>query len=116
MTTYLRIASGVMLVLFLSWAGFQYNDPDALLWAAIYCIAALLTLLFLLGKSPSSASIAYVFLCVLYAGYLAIRIILDREFIFEEQGREMLGLLICAGWITFLVSRSRSARPASTAI
>lgn len=116
MTTYLRIASGVMLVLFLSWAGFQYNDPDALLWAAIYGIAALLTILFLLGNSPSSVSIAYASLCVLYAVYLAVRIILDGEFIFEERGREMLGLLICAGWITFLVSRSRSARPASTAV
>jgi hypothetical protein len=116
MTAYLRIASGVMLVLFLSWAGFQYNDPDALLWAAIYGIAALFTLLYLLGQSPSAASIAYASLCALYAVYLAVRIVLDREFIFEEQGREMLGLLICASWITFLAYRSRSARPVSNPI
>lgn len=116
MATYLRITSGVMLVLFLSWAGFQYNDPDALLWAAIYGIAALLTVLYLVGRSPSSASIAFASLCVLYAVYLAVRIILDREFIFEEQGREMLGLLICAGWIAFLIYRSRSASPVSNPV
>ena len=105
MTPLLRIASIVMLVLFISWAGFQYNDPDALLWVLVYASAAVLTLFYLLGRNSRAASLAYVTLCVLYAVYLIVRIVIAREFIFDEQGREMMGLLICGGWISFLAYR-----------
>lgn len=102
-----RIANGVMLVLFVSWAGFQYNDPDALLWIVIYALAALGCLLYLFDLFPRRVAWAYVAVCVAAALYLAVRVIIEREFFFDEQGREMMGLLICAGWIGLLARRKK---------
>lgn len=114
MSRLLGIGNAVMLVLFVSWAGFQYNDPDALIWILIYSFAALGCILFF-GKSlPRSAAWAYVLLCVAGALYLLVRVVTTREFVFDEQGREMMGLLICAGWIAVLARKSvsRSQRAA----
>ena len=109
MSSVLRIANGIMLVLFISWAGFQYNDPDPLTWIFVYGAAALGCLLFFFGLLPRYTSLAYVLLCLGGALYLLIRVISGHEFIFDEQGREMMGLLISAGWISFLTHRSRTS-------
>lgn len=110
MKSVLPILNGIMLVLFVSWAGFQYNDPDPLIWIAVYGLAALGCLLFFLGQLPRHAGWAYVVLCLVGALYLLVRVIADNEFIFDEQGREMIGLLISAGWISFLLSRARTSK------
>ncbi len=104
------IANGIMLVLFLSWAGFQYNDPDALLWILVYGIAAVGCLLFFLGHFSRTAALAYVLICVAGALYLLVQIVIEQEFIFAEQGREMIGLLICSGWIGFLARNTRTSK------
>lgn len=114
MSRMLRIANAVMLVLFVSWAGFQYNDPDALIWIIIYGLAALGCILFFAKSLPRSAAWAYILLCVAGAIYLLVRVVTAREFFFDEQGREMMGLLICASWIAVLARKSASnAMPAT---
>lgn len=110
MSSVLRIANGFMLVLFVSWAGFQYNDPDPLTWIFVYGAAALGCLLFFFGRLPRYTALAYVLLCLGGALYLLIRVISGHEFIFDEQGREMMGLLFSGGWIAFLVHRSRTSK------
>lgn len=114
MTPIMRIAAAIMLVLFVSWAGFQYNDPDAGQWAVIYGVAAVFTLLYLFGRFPPTLALGYAALCAAYAVYLIVRIVVVREFIFAEQGREMMGLLICGSWMTFLAQRQRSAATSAT--
>ncbi len=103
----MRLANAVMLVLFVSWAGFQYNDPDALFWAAIYGAAAIECVLFFLGRLPGPLALAYMGFCLLWAPYLGVRIAVSGEFIFDEEGREMLGLMVCAGWTYVLYVNSR---------
>lgn len=102
MPRFLRLANIGMLVLFAAWVGFQYNDPDALLWAAVYGAAAIECVLFILGRFPRALGVAYMILCLLWALVLAVRVVIEGAFIFDETGREMMGLLICAGW-TFVL-------------
>ena len=79
----------------------QYNDPDSLLWIIIYGIAALISLLFALGKIS--------FIVSSVAGFIAfIGFSLSYPEKFEgfeigagnikniEEGREAFGLLIIA--------------------
>ena len=103
----LRIANLVMIVLFVSWAYFQWNDPDPLLWMAIYGTAALACTLFAFGRLPEIAAAAFSACCVLGALYLAGRVVLERQFIFDEMGREMMGLLIVAAWTGLLAWQVR---------
>lgn len=105
----LRIANAGMLVLFVFWAGFQYNDPDGLLWMAVYGAAAIECVLFLMRRLPRTIAFLYAGLCAAWAAYLAVRVAVAGEFIFDEQGREMMGLLICAGWTFFLIRRQAPA-------
>lgn len=104
----MRIANAVMLVLFVSWAALQHNDPDVLIWLAVYGAAAIECVLFFMGRFPRLLGLAYMILCVLWAMYLAVSVALSGEFIFDERGREMLGLLICGGWTYVLY---RTGRP-----
>lgn len=50
MNRFFKFLGGVFAILFLSSAVLQYNDPDPLLWIAIYGIATLVTLGFLFNK------------------------------------------------------------------
>lgn len=110
MTLPVRIAVLVMVIVFLSWAGFQYNDPDGLFWMPVYGVAALLGILFLMNRFPRTGAVAYGGFCVLYGIYLLVRVILAKEFFFDEQGREMLGLFICSAWAAFLLRQKHMTR------
>jgi hypothetical protein len=101
-STLTKIANAAMLVLFLSWAGFQYNDPDAAAWIALYLAAAAGCALAFLGRFPRGAALIYAGLCVGWALYLTVNILVGREFFFDERGREAMGLTICAGWMLVL--------------
>lgn len=101
MKLFFKVISIVFAVLFL-WAAYvQYNDPDALLWYAIYGSAALMSVLFFLEKlSFNVALIAF----VLY--FIGVFVFWPNEFegvgIDDgdigniEHARESLGLLINA--------------------
>lgn len=112
MRPYVRIGNGIMLILFAFWAGFQYDDPDGLLWMAVYGGAAIACVLFFMGRLPSVLAIPYAGLCFVWAAVLGVSIAVDGEFIFEERGREMMGLFICAIWTAVLVRiPSRDTQP-----
>lgn len=111
-----RLANAAMLVLFLFWAGFQYNDPDGLLWMVVYTTAALECVLFMLGRLPRPLAWAFLGLCSIWALVLWIAVIASSEFFFEERGREAMGLMICAIWTVVLLrapARTRTTQPVS---
>ncbi|MEX1055950.1 MAG: transmembrane 220 family protein [Rhodothermales bacterium] len=97
-----KVANAVMLVVFVSWAGFQYNDPDGVWWMVVYLLAAAGCGLAFFGRFPRRVALTYVGLCVGWALYLAVSVIFDSEFFFEERGREAMGLTICAAWMLVL--------------
>ncbi len=105
-----RIINLLLAVMFFAFAGLQFNDPDPLLWIAIYSAMAVLCALAAFDK--------YYFkvMLVLAAGYLIYMVILypglvdwlrssDRSLLFDdiakmqypfiEESREFLGLMIC---------------------
>ncbi len=101
MQPFFKVFSIVFTILFL-WAAYvQYNDPDALMWYAIYGLAALASILYYFKKLNLIATM------VLFVGYLIGAFMLwpsnfegvtigggDIKNI--ELGRESLGLLITA--------------------
>lgn len=104
-----------MIVVFLSWAGFQYNDLDAIQWIVVYAISAVLGILLLIGRFSRRAAILFLGFCVVYGLYLSTRVVIAREFFFDEQGREAMGLFICAAWAGFLLHRFDRLRSRSQA-
>lgn len=106
----MRIANTVMLVLFAAWAGYQHNDPDVLVWLALYGAAAVQCILFFLGRFPRPLALAYIILCTLWAAYLAVTVATSTPLTFGEEGLEMLGLVVCAGW-TYVLYRTTRPRP-----
>ena len=98
-----RIANLVMLVLFLFWAGFQYNDPDGLVWMGVYGAAAIACVLYMMGRLPRTLALLYMGLCFVWAAVLWIAVIASWEFFFEERGREAMGLMICGIWMIVLL-------------
>ena len=101
-------------ILFLSFAAFQYNDPDPLIWMTIYLIAAVLSFAAGFGRvSNSVLSVA----CVLYiAGVIywwperfegvgdSMRDAATGALLVNvEEGRESLGMAICAAAMLILI-------------
>jgi purine-cytosine permease-like protein len=106
-----RVLNGLMMLLFASAAVVQYDDPDPVLWMAIYGSAALCTAFFLGGRLPFWVPTLLSAVYVVGALYLLARVFggigfLDptgQEMIgVTESGREMLGLLFTAGWAAAL--------------
>jgi hypothetical protein len=109
-----KIVTSFFILIFILSAAVQYNDPDPLVWIAIYGLAALACLSVLINKTPHY----YVFF-VMAVGYL-ISAYLQwppqfEGFVFEEVAmhslnielaRESGGLVICAlgmvimGWFS----------------
>lgn len=108
----IHTVNGFMLVLFVLAAVVQYNDPDPLLWIAIYGAGTLCCVLFLMGRLPITLSLPVSALCFAGALYLLARILFGPGVFFDEAGREMMGImeparellgfLITALWTGFL--------------
>lgn len=117
-----RIADGVMLVVFLLSALVQVNDPDPLPWIAVYGAAAVLCAAALVGRGGRAAPLVLMLVALAAAAPLAPRV-LGRARLADvfgtmkatdplvEETREMLGLLIIAGWMGSLAWRAPGARP-----
>lgn len=93
-------------LLFLSFAAFQYNDPDPLLWMTIYLIGAVLSVAAGFGK-VNNAILAVA--CILYAAGViywwpeqyegvgdSMRDATGALLVNVEEGRESLGLALCS--------------------
>jgi hypothetical protein len=109
-----HIVNGLMLALFATAAVVQLNDPDPALWGGLYSIGAIACALFAVGWLPRWAA------AVLAGGYalgglVMLLPILGPEAFYDTTGqemmglmetsREMMGLLIMAGWTGFLTWR-----------
>jgi len=107
----IHIVNGLMMVLFAMAAVVQFNDPDPALWVGLYGLAALAAALFMAGRLPRWAA------ATLTGGYalgglVMLLPILGTEAFYDTTGqemmglmetsREMMGLLIMAGWTGFL--------------
>jgi peptidoglycan/LPS O-acetylase OafA/YrhL len=99
-----RLANGILFVLFLASVAFQYNDPDPLIWMAIYGMAAALCVLAIRGRSPRLLAAATAAVALAWAATLAIRVIGKQSLLDSEEGREMLGLVIVGVWTGLLAA------------
>lgn len=115
---FFRAANYAMTLAFLFSAAVQYNDPDPLQWTAVYGAAAILCILSLRGGLSWKAPAALALIALVWAATLAPRVIGEGSLVemFEsvgmktiaiEEGREMLGLLIVAAWMTLLAFACR---------
>ena len=99
-----NIITLVVGLLFMVLSGLQINDPDPLIWIIIYSVPALLSFLFLMGKSKRYfywILPAYLF----FAFYLFLHNKdTDVMHIFDETTNEAFGLILCAAWM-FILSR-----------
>ncbi|XP_035888878.1 transmembrane protein 220 isoform X2 [Phyllostomus discolor] len=94
-----RACNGLMAAFFALAAVVQVNDPDAELWMVVYMIPAGLTLL--VGLDPlvtgnfiwKSVSAVHIFLCTVWAVYLAHYLVLHTQWnvLHEEEGRHPAG-------------------------
>jgi hypothetical protein len=113
-----KISAIFWTLLFVVFAIFQINDPDAMVWMLIYGAAALLSLLVFLGKD--SRPVLWIALIAFLAGAFQLwpdtfeGILLKEDGSFTpaiEEARESLGLLIggvSMGWHLF-VMRAKKA-------
>jgi hypothetical protein len=111
-----------MLVVFLLSAAVQLDDPDPLVWIAVYAAAAALCGVALAGRNNRIGAALLLVVALAWAALLAPGVVGKAHFadIFGsmkatdplvEETREMLGLLIIASWMAALAWRgpSRSA-------
>ena len=103
------LANATMLLLFLFSAAVQVNDPDPLVWMAIYVAAAVVCALELRRRTPASAPLAAALVAILWAGTLHVRardvpisaLFAEWEMrdLRVEEAREMYGLSIVGVWM-----------------
>ena len=103
-------ANGLMLFAFVFSVIVQFNDPDPLLWATIYTLAAIVCGLELWRRTPPLLPTAIAIAAVAWAATLAPGVIGEVPFrsmfaefemanIAVEESREMYGLLLIAMWM-----------------
>lgn len=104
-----KIVSGVMTAAFALFALVQYNDPDAGAWIAVYGLAAAISLLALAGRPSSFAPLAAL-ACLAAAFWIMPKH--TGNWMDIENGREAMGLLVCAAWMAVLTAhRYRHRNP-----
>jgi len=106
----MKVFNIVFAILFLGFAALQYNDPDALVWIAIYMAMFAVCLLAFKQRAYKILNVILAFAYIGYAAMLtpALRtwwLSEDRSLLFDdlakmqfpyiEETREFLGLVIC---------------------
>lgn len=109
-----KLLCALMVILFVFAAVVQLNDPDPLVWIAIYLSAALLTFLHSIKRIPS---IIMLLATLCYASgiiYLSYRFpdtslqafkSVGMSSIIEEEVRELWGLVITTSWSLVMLIR-----------
>ena len=101
-----------MTLLFVAWAYFQFNDPDAEPWIALYAASALLAGIAAVERLPRAAPLGL----VAFAALWMLFVLFDAfghaftAFFEEAEGetwREAFGLAITAAWNGYLAWRLR---------
>lgn len=99
---------------FLVCAGWQLNDPDAMLWAVMYSAAALGGVLVHLERLPWTAAAGYGAITLILGLVLAGQVVIERQYYFDEVGREMMGSVLVALYMGILVLQIRSRERGGT--
>jgi hypothetical protein len=108
------LANGIMLVMFLFSAAVQLNDPDPLIWIAIYGAAALVCGMEIRRRTPVWAPVAVALIALVWAAslYFGARDVPISSLFAEwemrdvrvEEAREMYGLAIVAVWMIVIAT------------
>lgn len=107
----MRVANGVMVLVFLLAVAVQYNDPDPALWMAAYAVAAAFALAGAFGRHYGIvwiAALAFIVGTVYWLPGVDLSdpasLVTDVQMnsLGVEETREALGLFICAIWMTVL--------------
>ena len=109
-------ANVVMLLLFVSSALLQLNDPDPFAWTAVYAAAAIICGLELTGRLRAVYPALLALTALAWAATIAPRVLgkvpfrdMFAEFEMHdlgiEESREMYGLVIVAAWMAVLALR-----------
>jgi hypothetical protein len=107
-----------LFIMFLAFAALQYNDPDPIVWIAIYGFAALASLLVLFNKINKYIILTSIFFYISAAAYIwpgtyeGITMPMSGHKPHIEEARESLGLLICSFSMCFLffIARNRNIK------
>ncbi|ALD21284.1 transmembrane 220 family protein [Hymenobacter sp. DG25A] len=99
----MRVFAFLLVLLFLGFAAVQYNDPDPYLWIPIYLFPAVISAVIFTGRRVPPLLLALgaiVFLVFSYfqwpAHWEGVALKNGMKDINIEEGREALGLIICA--------------------
>jgi len=104
----MRIIHAVLCTILVLFAVRQYNDPDGYYWAPVYLLAAAWSFLAARGPaawhaSPFARVGAPISVALFMAGFASLAANIGPGWIHNEEAREALGYLICAGATTFAV-------------
>ncbi|HEY5565171.1 MAG TPA: transmembrane 220 family protein [Rhodothermia bacterium] len=110
----MRHMNAGMILLFIVAAALQYNEANPLLWIAIYGAAAVLCVMFAIGKFP--AILASVFAAGCLVGSLTIlwKLLMTDPIFRDEVFNEAASLFIAFLWISTLAWFQHRDRPAIT--
>lgn len=106
-----------MVLVFAAAAVVQFDDPDPMLWVLLYGGGSLCCLLFLMGRCPLWLPAGLSGLYGLSSLYLLGRVVFTVGFLdptgeemmgVTETGRELLGIVLMAGWTGLLALRRHS--------
>lgn len=107
-------ANGIMLLLFLFSAAVQLNDPDPLVWMALYAAAAVVCGLEIRRRSPVWVPLALALVAASWAATLHVRahdvpvsaLFAEWEMrdLRVEEAREMYGLTIVGAWMLLIAA------------
>ena len=119
----MKIASGILAALFALFAAWQWNDPDGWLWMATYGLVAAMGVLTVLGRAPRWLLLSLL-TALLVAGVWQLPHVMEwlgsdrslitgmsAEYMYVEQSRECLGLLLAAAATGFFLYQTARAVP-----
>lgn len=105
----MRVISGFAAVFFVWCCWLQTNDPDPLLWIAVYGFAGAVSLAVALDRNPGASPVAG--LAVYALAVLGHIPHMKPGWWASEEGREGMGLLLCAAWMLVVSRYVRRSRP-----
>lgn len=96
---WIRVANAGMSVLLLYAAYVQHNDPDPIPWIAMYLsAAACAAVVAIRGRIPWPVVGLVALVALSWSAWWATGVI-GQQPLFEEEGRETMGLFIAGGWM-----------------
>ena len=112
-----KVADAFFLLLFVFSVIVQVNDPDPIPWMAMYAAAAVACGLSVVNRCPWRFPVITGLVALAWAATIAPRVIGQVPFLdmfqeFEmkdigvEESREMYGLILVGGWMSFVAHRA----------